>query len=219
MERFESFREVPGRDRRGTDGHNSGSSSSGSRHLRSEWEYGDGDRSFSTGREGRSVPEKNLGARSSSVESVRVSPPFHPSQKVLQRTGGTEVKPIGAEVNAGEYGFLISLLFQLVRCSRTFSGSKASRPPSRIGNDAVGTAGVTSILDLQKGAGVMVEGKKRNIRKEGFFPNIVRLDLGQFPSLHEGKKVSSGFFPDFQEGSLPLRSSKAPQDRPAHSIR
>ena len=34
----------------------------------------------------------------------------------------------------------------------------------------------------------MVEGVERRICKENFFPNIVDLDPGQFPSLHEREK-------------------------------
>jgi hypothetical protein len=57
-------------------------------------------------------------------------------------------------------------------------------------NNAVGTAAITPILDLQKRSRVLTERMKRRFRKEGFLLNILHLDLGQLTSFHKGKEMS-----------------------------
>src|SRR4030042_7137640 len=73
---------------------------------------------------------------------------------------------------------------------KDLSRGKTPGYSSGMRNNAVGTAAITPILDLQKSSRVLTEGMERRIRKEGFLLNILHLDLRQLASFHEGKKMS-----------------------------
>jgi hypothetical protein len=93
-------------------------------------------------------------------------------------------------VDARKHDLLISPLFQLFEMLKDLARGKTPGYSSGMRNDAIGTAAITPILDLQKCPRVLTEGMERLIQEEGFLLNIFHLDLRGLASFHEGNEVS-----------------------------
>src|SRR2546422_9067314 len=75
------------------------------------------------------------------------------AEEVFEFDAGGEIAAVGAEVDTAENDFAVTGFGEALDFSNDFAGWQAAASPANKRDDAVGTAGVATVLDLERGAG------------------------------------------------------------------
>ena len=89
-----------------------------------------------------------------------------------------QVAPVAAQIDPRKHHFLIAGLFQLPDLLQHLFRRQAAALPAHRGDDAKGAAGVTAILDLQRGARAIV---RKDGREMEFFRDLAHEEPGRSP--------------------------------------
>jgi hypothetical protein len=100
-------------------------------------------------------------------------------KKFLQRKDRREILSVGTDVDAGEDDLFESFLLQSGAMLDDSLRRKTPRSAAGMGNDAIRTMGIASILDLQERSRVSMKRGEWNIEKSGLL-----LDVADLESLH-----------------------------------